>query len=70
MPMAMKTMTMPATTQLSVAPSDPFGPPPRSWNVGSSGAIVRPLASANAAPRQMSRPPRVTTNDGHPDDTR
>ncbi len=62
----MAMIAIPATTQLRVSPIDPLGPPPRSPNVGSSGAIVRPLASWNAAPRQMSRPPRVTTKEGTP----
>ena len=44
----------------------PAGPPPRSWNVVSSGAMVWPSASWKAKPRQTSRPPRVTMNDGTP----
>ena len=62
----MAAIPRPPTIQLSVSPSDPRGPPPSSWKVVSSGAIVRPRASWNAAPRQISRPPRVTMNDGIP----
>ena len=49
-----------------VSPSDPKGPPPSSWKVLSSGAIVRPSARRKAAPRQISMPPSVTTKEGIP----
>ena len=44
----MAAMPSAATSQLSVSPSDPRGPPPSSWKVVSSGAIVRP-------PRELER---------------
>ena len=62
----MPTIAMPATAQLSVAPSEPLGPPPRSWKMPSMGAIVWPCENWNARPRQTSRPPSVTMNDGTP----
>ena len=54
------------TAQLAISPSDPVGPPPSSWKVGSSGEIVWPDASSKARPAQMSSPPRVTMKDGTP----
>ena len=39
------------TAQLAISPSDPVGPPPSSWNVGSSGEIVWPVL-----PRRRDRP--------------
>ena len=47
-------------------PSDPNDPPPIREKVSSSGAIVLPPATRNAAPRQTSRPPSVTMKDGMP----
>ncbi len=54
------------TSQLSPSPMEPFGPPPRSWKILSSGAMVWPCAYRKMRPRQTSRPPSVTMNDGTP----
>ena len=42
----------PAIAQLAVAPIEPCGPPPISANRSSSGAIVWPVVTSHAAPRQ------------------
>ena len=55
---------MAATIQLPVAPMAPYGPPPSSAKVASTGEIVRPSAARNATPRQTSNPPSVTMKDG------
>jgi len=47
-------------------PSEPSVPPPMRLKFSSSGAMVRPLASRNAPPRQTSMPPSVTMNAGMP----
>ena len=52
--------------QLTVSPTEPLGPPPRSWKVVSSGAMVWPAASWKVTLRQTSRPPSVTMNEGMP----
>ena len=60
----MAMQAIPATTQLAVAPIEPWPPPPMSWKLVSSGAIVRPCATHQAEPRQTRRPPSVTMNEG------
>ncbi len=55
-----------AIAQLAVAPTEPCGPPPISAKRSSSGAIVWPVVTSHAAPRQNSWPPRVTMNAGMP----
>ena len=60
------TQATPPTIQLPVSPSDPLEPPPRSWKLGSMGAMVRPLAVSQANPRHTSKPPRVTMKEGTP----
>ncbi len=52
------------TIQLAVAPIEVLGAPPRIRNVVSSGAMVWPLATHHAEPRQINRPPRVTMKAG------
>ena len=55
-----------AMTQLAVAPIEPCGPPPISAKRSSSGAMVWPVVTHHAAPRQNNCPPRVTMKDGMP----
>ena len=55
-----------AMTQLAVAPIEPCGPPPISAKRSSSGAMVSPVVTHHAAPRQNNRPPSVTMKDGMP----
>ena len=62
----MPTQTSAASAQLAVAPIEPCGPPPISAKRASSGAIVWPVVTSHAAPRQNSWPPSVTMNAGMP----
>ena len=55
-----------AKAQLAVAPIEPCGPPPMSAKRSSSGAIVCPVVTHHAAPRQNNCPPRVTMKAGMP----
>ena len=52
--------------QVHIPPIVPLAPPPKSWNVASIGAIVRPLAIHHASPRHTRSPPSVTMNEGTP----
>ena len=62
----MPTQARAAIAQLAVAPTEPRGPPPISAKRLSSGAIVSPLVTNQAAPRQNNCPPRVTMKAGMP----
>ncbi len=55
-----------ATIQLAVAPIEPCGPPPISAKRSSSGAMVWPAVTHQAAPRQNNWPPSVTMKAGMP----
>ena len=55
-----------AMTQVAVAPSAPSTPPPKALKRVSMGAMVWPVVTHQAAPRQTSRPPRVTMKEGMP----
>ena len=52
--------------QLAMAPIEPSGPPPIKANRSSSGAIVAPVVTHQAAPRQNNCPPSVTMKAGMP----
>ena len=56
----------PPSSQLSVGPSEPSSPPPKSRKVASVMGCVLPSATRKAAPRKDIRPPSVTTKDGTP----
>ena len=49
-----------------VPPTEPWAPPPISWNVGSRPTTAAPCDWYQTRPRIESRPPRVTMNDGTP----
>ena len=57
-----------ASSQLRHSPSEPFAPPPRSWNVEWSGASVWPCLPPmrKMRPRQTRKPPSVTMKAGTP----
>ena len=55
------------TTQLIVSPSGALGPAAEQLEgAGRVAAIAGPATNWNAGPRQTSRPPSVTMNDGTP----
>ena len=59
-------LATPPTIQLQNPPMLPREPPPINWKVESIGAMVRPLAMAQATPRQTRSPASVTMKEGTP----
>ena len=62
----MPTQASTPSVQLAIAPIEPRGPPPISAKRSSSGAMVAPDVTHQAAPRQNNWPPSVTMNEGMP----
>ena len=54
------------SVQLAVAPIEPRAPPPIREKRSSSGAMVAPVVTHQAAPRQNNCPPSVTMKAGMP----